>query len=64
MPGLIVGDRFNDVLSIGSESERQFFYRHFRQGKYLLIVGATGNAIGLAQVIFGCRRHSVVWYLG
>jgi hypothetical protein len=63
MPGLTIGDRFNEsFLGLSEESER-FLYRRFNRGKYLVKVEGTDDALRCAKDILNRRRNSEIWYL-
>lgn len=59
-----IRDRFDEQLLNVAPGDRNFFYKRFKQGKYLVIVEGDENAIRFAGAIMGRRRgHAVVWYL-
>jgi hypothetical protein len=58
LPGLTICDRFEETLC------RQFFFKYFQKGNYLLTVQGTEDAIQFAaQILSRRRKHSEVWYL-
>ena len=54
-----------DVEKFGlNQSDREFFWRQFQKGKYLLLISGSKYDIDSASKIMAYRRsHAEVWYL-
>jgi len=58
LPGITICDRFEETLC------RQFFFKYFQKGNYLVTVEGTDDAIRYAaQILSRRRKHSEVWFL-